>query len=228
MASPVHAISIVDAITQDLREQLYGGQLEGNESLTEVSVSARYDVARPTAKAAIEKLVAEGLLVRGAHKTARVPVIGPDDVRDIYLTRHRLESVAVRWLAEHRVVPDEARRANADLKLRVGDAALSIVEPDMRLHTSLIDAVSSPRLSKMYRSLVGEVRLCMSQVQGKALLSAESIAGEHERILELIEDGDGAGAVALLESHLARARERLVGALGGEAGPEAQLAYTVG
>lgn len=228
MSSLVQATSIVDAIAQDLREQLYGGKLEGNESLTEVSVSARYDVARPTAKAAIEKLVSEGLLVRGQHKTARVPVVGPDDVRDIYLTRWRLESEAVRSLAERSLVPEEARRANAEIKLLAGDAALAIVEPDMRLHTSLIDAVSSPRLSKMYRTLVGEVRLCMSQVQGKALLSAASIAGEHERLLDLIEQGDGTSAVELLETHLSRARERLVGALGGEAGPEAELAYTAG
>lgn len=228
MSSLVQATSIVDAIAQDLREQLYGGKLEGNESLTEVSVSARYDVARPTAKAAIEKLVSEGLLIRGQHKTARVPVIGPDDVRDIYITRRRLESEAVRSLAGKGLVPEEARLANADLKLRAGETALAIVEPDMRLHTSLIDAVSSPRLSKMYRTLVGEVRLCMSQVQGKSLLSVESIAGEHERLLELIEQGDAEGAVELLEVHLSRARERLVGAMGGEAGPEARLAYTVG
>lgn len=224
----VRATSIVEAIAEDLRTQLFGGQLGRNESLTELDVSTRYDVARPTARAAIERLVAEGLLVRGRHKTARVPELGPDDVRDIYLTRRRIEGEALRYLAQRGIVPDGARAANAELSVRSGGTALSIVEPDMRFHVSLIDALQSPRLSKIYRSLAGEVRLCMSQVQGKALLSAESIHGEHARLIELIAGRDGDAVEQLLDIHLARARERLVGALGAEPGPEAFVEYVPG
>ena len=41
------------------------------------------------------------------------------------------------------------------------------------------------------------------------------------RLVELIEAGDASGAASLLDEHLARARELLAGALGGEPGPEA-------
>lgn len=221
MARVEGVTSIVDAIAHDLRRQLFRGQLAGSEPLTEAGVSETYEVARPTAKAAIEKLVSEGLLVRGAHRSARVPVLDADDARDIYRTRADVEGIVLRRLAARRTVPDEARRANAEIAT-LGDAsALDVVDPDMRFHTSLVESMGSPRIARVYQSLVSEVRLCMAQVQGNSLLSTALIHAEHARLLELIEAGDGDGVVALLERHLARARERLVGVLGGEPGPEA-------
>ncbi len=191
--------------------------------MTEIEIAATYEVARPTAKAAIEKLVAEGLLARGAHKTARVTELGPDSVRDIYRARAYLESEILRRLAATGTIPAGAVQANLDIAAAADGSAMDVVEPDMRFHTSLVDAVGNERISKMYRSLVSEVRLCMTRVQSLKLLETGLIQAEHQRILELIAEGDGAAAAHLLDEHLARARERLVAAIGGEAGPEAYL-----
>ncbi len=221
MARVEGVTSIVDAIAQDLRRQLFRGQLSSEEPLTEAGVSEQYEVARPTAKAAIEKLVSEGLLVRGIHRSARVPVLDADDARDIYRTRADVEGIVLRRLAARRAVPDEARKANAEIAALGQASALDVVDPDMRFHTSLVDAMGSSRLSRVYLNLASEVRLCMAQVQGNSLLSTALIHAEHARLLDLIEAGDGDGVVDLLERHLARARERLVGLLGGEPGPEA-------
>ncbi|TFD74851.1 GntR family transcriptional regulator [Cryobacterium fucosi] len=223
MAVRVSATSIVDAVANDLRARILQGGLSTKISLTETETATTYDVARPTAKAAIEKLVAEGLLVRGAHKTARVAELGPDSVRDIYLARAYLESEVLRRLASVRAVPAGAVRANLDIAAVSGGSAMDVVEPDMRFHTCLIDAVGSERISKIYRSLVGEVRLCMTRVQSLNLLDTGLIQAEHQRILELLADGDGQAAALLLDEHLGRARERLVEAIGGTAGPEARL-----
>ena len=89
------------------------------------------------------------------------------------------------------------------------------MSPDMRFHTALIDAARNVRTSRMYRLLTSEVKLCMAQVQGRQLLSPAIIVAEHERILELVEAGAGDAAAEILDEHLARARELLVGALGG-------------
>lgn len=223
MPARVKATSIVEAIANDLRTRLLSGELTPEVPLTETEVATSYDVARPTAKAAIEKLVAEGLLVRGLHKTARVVKLGPDSVRDIYLARVYLESEVLRRLARTRLVPEGAAQANRDIAAVGEGSAIDVVEPDMRFHTSLIDAVGNERTSKMYRSLVSEVRLCMTRVQSLQLLTTALIHAEHQKLLELIEAGEGEAAAALLDEHLGRARERLVAAFGGEAGPEADV-----
>lgn len=223
MVSRVRVQSVVDAIADDLRSDVLTGVLRPGDTLTEVDVAGRYEVARATGKAAIERLVAESVLERSTHKTARVVQLGPGDVRDIYQSRLYLEAEVLRRLARTRTVPEAARDANAEIRRRWDASSFDIVDPDMSFHTSLIDGVRNLRTSKMYRLLASEVKLCMAQVQGRQLLSPAIIAAEHDRLLELIESGDGEAAAALLDEHLSRARERLVGALGGTPGPEANL-----
>ncbi|MBS1690721.1 MAG: GntR family transcriptional regulator [Actinobacteria bacterium] len=227
MANGLRVISVVDAIADNLRDAILGGALAPGTPLTETDVAGRYDVARPTAKAAIEKLVGDMLLDRGNHKTARVRRLGPDDVRDIYRTRATIESEVLRQLAQTRLVPAGTREANNEIRVIDDGSAFAVVRPDMAFHTALIDGLGSPRTSRLYRSLASEVTLCMAQIQGRHLLDTRMIVAEHDRLLELIEAGDGSGAAELLQLHVSRARERLVGALGGTPGPEADAPMTV-
>lgn len=221
MARGVVVTSLVDAVVEDLRNQVVTGTLPPGTPLTEADVAARYEIARASARAAIERLTGEKVLERRNHKTARVVELGPDEVRDIYRTRTYLESEVLRRLAARRTVPEAARAANAEIAALWADGSYAIVEPDMRFHTSLIDELGSTRTSAMYHSLAFEVKLCMAQLQGRQRLSPQIIVAEHARLLELIEAGDAEGAAALLDEHLARARELLAASLGGEAGPEA-------
>ncbi|MGU3497382.1 GntR family transcriptional regulator [Mycobacterium sp. C31M] len=223
MPSGIRVVSVVDAIADNLRDAILGGELRPGTPLTETDVATRYEVARPTAKAAIEKLVADMLLERPNHKTARVRTLGPDDVRDIYRTRATIESSVLRQLAVGRLVPEGTREANNAIREIADGSAFAVVKPDMAFHTALIDGAGSERTSRLYRTLASEVTLCMSQVQGRSLLDTRMIVAEHDGLLDFVAAGDGAGAAALLDTHLSRARERLVGALGGEPGPEADL-----
>lgn len=218
MSQRVSALSIIDAIAGDLRRRIYAGDLVQGTPLTEAELAASYDVARPTAKAAIERLVADSLLERGAHKTARVKTLGAESVRDIYFARAFLESEVVRRLARTATVPEAARRANTEIEARLSQAATAIIDPDMDFHTALVDAMGNQRTSAMYRSLLGEVRLCMTRVQSLELLDSAQIASEHATILERIAAGDPEGAAGALDGHLAHARELLAAELEGNTG----------
>ena len=218
--------SVIDAVVEDLKAQVLASDLPPDSPLTESDVATRYDVARATAKAAIERLVSDKVLVRKNHKTARVVKLGPADVRDIYRTRAYLESEVLRRLADERRVPVDARLANGEIGTLWQQGSYDIVEPDMRFHTALIDSLGSARTTAVYGSLAFEVKLCMAQLQGSQRLSPEIIVAEHALILDLIEAGDGPGVASLLQEHLARARELLAGDLGGVPGPEATMPST--
>ena len=122
MVRNIVVTSVIDAVVDDLKAQVLAHDLRPGMPLTEAEVAARYDVARATAKAAIERLVADKVLVRKNHKTARVVKLGPADVRDIYRTRAYLESEVLRRLAELEgtLVPvvDLAGQARAGIDLR--------------------------------------------------------------------------------------------------------------
>ena len=216
-------VSLVEAIAADIRSCILRGGYPADASFKEVEVAAEYEVARPTAKAAIEKLVSESLLVRRSNKTARVVTLTPEDVRDIYKTRALLEKAALLQLAKARSIPAGTRAAQEELERITGGSDLDVVDPDMRFHQALVDSLDSPRTSRMYDSLISQVKLCMAQVQGLHLVQPDRIIKEHRHLLDLVEAGDGAAAAEFLDEHLARPRERLVAAISGEADPDSPL-----
>lgn len=213
MAHKLPVVSAVEALTTELRRQVLSGDLTPGAALGEMDLAQSFGVARPTARAAIENLVRERLLEREAYRSARVRVLTPDDVRDIYRTRGLIEAEALRRLAEDRRTPESARAANDEIVTLAGGDPRDIVEPDMRFHRSLIDALDSPRTSRMYDALASEVVFCMSQVQGAELLPAHLIAEEHAHILDLIAAGDGEAAAQALRTHLSRAQDLLAARL---------------
>jgi len=212
--SALEVVGVVDAVTQRLRGSILSGDIRPDAPVTEARVSQEYAVARPSAKAAIEQLVASGLLVRTAHRSARVVAIDADVVRDVYRTRTRLESAALRELALVREVPAAAAEANQEILVMPAGPDPATVDPDLRFHQALIHALRSERTSRMYASVLDEVRLCMAQVQGRRLLDAAVIAAQHQAMLAAVADGDGERAARLLTDHLAAAEKRLVDALG--------------
>ncbi|WP_350352479.1 GntR family transcriptional regulator [Microbacterium sp. A8/3-1] len=206
-------VGVVDAVTLRLRGRILSGEIRSGAPLTEAAVSEAFGVARPSAKAAIEQLVASGLLVRTAHRSARVMGIDPETVRDVYRTRSRLESAALRELAITRTVPASALEANAEILAMPPGPDAATVDPDLRFHTALIDALGSDRTARMYRTVLDEARLCMAQVQGRRLLDAAVIAAQHAEMLEAVAAGEGDRAADLLAAHLSSAEERLVEAI---------------
>ncbi|WP_190264392.1 GntR family transcriptional regulator [Glutamicibacter nicotianae] len=209
MAARLGVVSVVQVVIRSLRARIFSGELAPGTPLAEVDVAAQYEVARPTAKAALENLVASGLLTRNAHQTARVTLLSARDALDIYRTRSIIEAEAVRLLAAQREVPSEAREANAEITELVGASPIDIIDPDIRFHAALVQALGSRRTSAIYAQLTDEIRLCMTHVQDATLLSTKDIAAEHARLLQLISEGEAAAAAKVLEEHLRTASNKL-------------------
>lgn len=207
--------SVVDALRTELQRQILRGFISPGAALTELSVAQKFDVARPTAKAAIEQLVHVGLLRRMRNKSARIPRLDASDIPDIYLSRAVIECAAARILAERGEVPPGATAAIERFRASIaGDQAVSgLVESDVEFHRALVAATKSPRLRRLHDAVIGEAHLCMAQVQIHHLLHPQVIAGEHMRILSLIAERNVAAAAAETSAHLAHAGERLLGYL---------------
>lgn len=209
----LQTVSVVDALTASLRATVLDGRIAPGAGLGETDVAAEYEVSRPTAKAAIAALVAEGLLRREAHRSAQVPTLSRADVEDLFLVRMPLELEVIRLLADGGV-PESAAAAVTDLAQVPPDAGHStFVEADLRFHRVLVDAVGSPRLSRLYQGLSGEIHLSM--VQSRYALGRDRIVAEHDAVLAALRAGEVDRATALMREHLAGARDALAGHLDG-------------
>jgi DNA-binding GntR family transcriptional regulator len=198
----VALVTVVDGLAASLRERILSGELKPGVSLSEVELSQEYGIARPTVRAAVQRLIHEGLLVRQPNRSPVVPIFTHDDIRDIYFARKPLEQEVLRVLAGRAEVPPAAVAQIAALKALPADPSWSdVVESDLRFHHALLDAVGSPRLKRLFGLLDGEIRLCITQLQ-PAYDNPSQLAEEHQRLLDAIAAGDVDRAIALMDRHL--------------------------
>lgn len=195
-----------DAIQAALRDAIIDGREAPGSSLTESAVALRFGVTRPTAKLALERLVADGLLRRAPHQAARVPELTADDIRDLFGNRAIVEGAAAAALAVIGAVPAATVAAQRELRAHPGNFA----HDDIAFHRALIAGQPSARLTRMHELLMGEVELCIGQVQAHRLLEARAVAEQHQGILDAIAAGDPTEAERLTRQHIEGARDALL------------------
>jgi DNA-binding GntR family transcriptional regulator len=201
----------VDAVADTLREQVMTEEIPPGVQVTESLVASRFGIARPTARAAIDRLVQEGLFRRSAHASARVPRLTAADINDLYFTRGCIDREVARALADRKTVPPQAHAALVDMLAATSQSPLlDVVAADIGFHRALADGLGSARLTSLYTSLMGEVRLCMAQVQSRRLLTPRSIYDEHVMIASEIAAGNSARAAEIVTVHLEHARAALL------------------
>lgn len=204
--------SAPEAVYEALRESILAVDDAPGSLLTETAIAVRYSVARPTAKAALERLVAEGLLRRRAHHAAQVPELSRDDIQDLYTNRAILEEAALRSLAQVAKVPETALGVHRQLLEHVrADNRSAVARADIDFHRALVLAQKSQRLARMHGLLMGEIELCIGQVQAHKLMKPKDVAEQHQGILDALGAGDEDRAGTLTREHIYTARERLLG-----------------
>lgn len=196
------------AVAESLRADVVAVRIRPGDAVTEASVALRFDVSRPTARVAIDQLVAAGLLRREPNRGARVPVLSRDDIVDLYDGRALVESAALRALASAGSVPPAAVSSNRALEHAPDHAPFAA--DDIAFHRALVKAQPSPRLTRMHDGLMGEIELCIGQVEANALWRPADIAAQHSRILRAVVDADPDLAGRLVTEHIATSRDRLL------------------
>jgi DNA-binding GntR family transcriptional regulator len=198
-----------DAIYGELRASIIDQRFAPGATITESAVALQFGVARPTAKVAIERLVAEGLLRRELHQSARVPQLERADILDLYDNRAVIECAAIASLAESGAVPADAMRSHRALELSA-ERTLPFAEHDIAFHRSLVAGQSSPRLARMHALLMGEIELCIGQVQAGHLMDARDVARQHQGILDAVIISDRDLAISRTREHILAARDVLL------------------
>jgi len=198
-----------DSIYDSLRRGIVDQSHAPGSMITESLVASLFGVARPTARLAIERLVGEGLLRRESHRAARVPELDRADITDIFDNRAVIETEAAAALARLGSVPLPAVRAH-DALLRDVETHAPFAASDTAFHRFLVEGQPSPRLVRLHSLLMSEVELCIGQIQVDHLREPETVAREHQAILDAIVARQPAEAARLTREHIHSSRDALL------------------
>ena len=209
MTAPLATVSTVAALESALADRILDGELAPGAHLIEADLTAEYEVARHSLRAACDALARRGLLVKRANRGFFVPELTADDAREIFELRRALEAPVVRVLAERGELPKATAEALDRLKELPADAAWrDVVLADLDFHRGLVAGGGNARLAKAHSDLLAEIALCIVQT-GWSYESPKEVAREHARLAAAIESGDADAAERELEWHFGEGLGRL-------------------
>jgi len=201
----------VEVIADVLRERIIEGDLAPGTQLGEVQLAAQLEVSRGPVREALQRLVQEGLLVARAHRGVFVIELGSQDVADVYRARRVVEqAAAAAVVAEARTDVVDALDGLVDRLARA--AARSrwsrVVTLDREFHRTLVDGAASPRLSRMFATLLAETAMCMGALEPAYTVRAE-IVEEHRSLVGALRAGRPAAVRDAIDRHLGEAVTQL-------------------
>jgi DNA-binding GntR family transcriptional regulator len=166
------------------------GRYRPGTVLRDTDLAEKFDVARPTARAAVQALVAAGLLERPRGRSARVPQIGRSDVVDLFSTRYALEIHAIeRIISEDRPL-DGPAEALAELESFDDSVGWDrIADADVAFHQAVISAADSVRLGQLFATLATELRLMVALLR-PAYPEMSDLVSEHRQLFDALQSRD--------------------------------------
>jgi DNA-binding GntR family transcriptional regulator len=208
--APLRLESTPVLVADRLRAGILDGTFPPRTQLSEVSLSQQLSVSRGPIREAMQRLLQEGLLRGERNRGVFVVDLGPGDVRDIYLARAAVERAAAAIVAA-----DGTDTDFADLQARVDQLAsavdstwVQLTELDLEFHRSLVAAASSPRLERMFRTLMAESQLCIARLE-PFYTGREEVVREHQAIIDAIRSRDLGEVDRLVTEHMDVSAARL-------------------
>lgn len=205
----LHSGNLADHAHALLRRAIMTAALPPGERLSEAGLAQRFDLTLGPLRAALTRLRAEGLLFsrpRAGHVVAPMTV---DDVLDVYALRRVLQAHAAELAA------GRARRASL-LELHhaceaaAGDTA-AVLRTNRAFHQAVTEAAGSPRLSRLVNELLDHSE--RMQHLGLAARRGRPLPAWRPALIRALSAGDGAGARAIMQSHLDAIRAMALEAL---------------
>lgn len=189
---PDLSTSVVDY----LGDQIISGRFRPGETLHENTVARELMVSRTPVRDAIRRLAAEGLVTLQRGRPARVALISPADVRDIYACRAVLEGLTSR-LATENMTPEamvDLRRLTAQMSQAArNDDLAAFFQANVEFHNICGQISNNQILQRLVHQLgrrVLQLRHLSLEQPGRMAISAEA----HAKLLNAMEDGDGSEA----------------------------------
>lgn len=195
-----------------IRNAIISGDIPLGQKLTEVNLAERIGLSRSTVRAAMQRLVSDGLIVQHPYTGWEVVSLSSADAWELHTLRSTLEGMAARLAAQN---IDEAgrqslRNALDRLKTAVAEALpRQVAETDLQVHQAIVAMSRHRRLAAQYALISGPTLLYILSTN-RMMERPESILPEHEALVNAILRGDSDAAEQAATEHVTVHGQHLV------------------
>lgn len=213
--APETAQSAADTAYAYLKEAILDAELLGGTMVSEGSIADRLSMSRTPIREAFLRLQAEGWMRLYPKRGALVVEVRPNELEDILEARVIVETAAVRRLDQNEAVLAQLR---SDLLEQIalqrnaheaGDLG-AFAAADAAFHWLIVKAGGNTLLADFFASL----RERQQRMTARSLWRRDDIAAtviaEHERLTDLIANGEPDAFAAALEAHVRGTHRQLL------------------
>ncbi len=202
--------SLDKAAADAIRQAIVTAALSPGSRLTEVELASGLDVSRGTVRAALQRLMSEGLVVQKPYSGWEVASLTSRDAWELYTLRSSLEGLAAELAASNpnRNKPIEA--AFDDLRIAAKSRnQKQINDSDLALHKAIVVLANHKRLTNQYGYVEQQVRMYMAS-SNAILEKPELVISNHEKLVSALLKGNATVAERHARDHNKASGEILI------------------
>lgn len=204
---PTARRTLTDSAYEHLRSAILDGRLRDGEPVNQVELSKRLGMSRVPIREAVQRLIAEGLLVGSSYRRATVAVVSLSEVAELVDIREVLEVLALSRMVDS-PRPDSLERAEeVNRELAATNDPERMVQLDLEFHRALTS--SMPAASRIVMDIRKRTQKYIDRLHLPGSPRRNG-ATEHAAVLQAVRELDGERAEVLLRQHIVRTRQLLL------------------
>jgi DNA-binding GntR family transcriptional regulator len=212
-AGGIHAPSLVVLAADAIRRNILSGEYPEGTRLLEERLTEELAISRPPLREAFRTLETEGLIVTVPRRGVFVVTMTKSDIYEILTLRSALERMAfdLGIPVSEPALLEPAEKALREMQrcAREQDRG-SLVQAGYGFHFALVGIAHHRRLKEAYAAVQQQQLLCMAQnliARERYFEDLTHHVARHEKLLELVRQGEKDGALRELAEHGERSFE---------------------
>lgn len=201
-----------ESASEYLREQIYTGRFRPGDPLREMHLARELGVGQSTIREALLRLESSGLVVRVPNASTHVTDMSAAEAEQRRIVRVALEETAIRAALlrlDEAAFRDLDERFDAIVRAVEARSGFDLCSADFEFHRYLWrasgNAVLARTLEQVCAPWFASVGLMRSRDSDSGI---EQAVESHQRLLELLRDGDPEEVVAAIREHVLVFRSR--------------------
>lgn len=202
-----------EEIYERLRQDILSCTLAPGAPLFEGTLAERFEVSKSPIRDALSRLHAEKLVTVLPRKGYRVAPISLSDAAELFEFRAILEQTCAQISAE-RAGEAQLRALDRYRRLEPWGGPDAFVRYNREFHLAVVHLCPNRRIADSARDLIEQFdRLVLMSVTSIDERNFDVLMGEHNLIIDALQERDGRRAGKLLTQHVSRAEKRVMNSL---------------
>jgi DNA-binding GntR family transcriptional regulator len=195
----LESVSLAEGVVAALKDAFFSGALKPGTAIVEGQIAKQMNVGTPVVREALISLKHEGFVRRVKNKGTFVSAFDSDEVRQLYMLRVELETLALQWARPRVTQPDlDHLTSLVDRLVEAGqrEDRRKFLECDLEFHRYCWKLSGNSFLAEMLERLMAP--LFAFVVLGSDLPLTAAMGREHYTLVEALRSMEEPGFSALV------------------------------